>query len=195
MTKQDVAERSKQKGVSKNPFKARQVTAWESGSTGLDYRRLVEDVLPAYRIDDFDTFIDYCIPPTLADITVIEDAHFGAIPIAPGITNKAVGLGFLNNHRTRIDRVEFSGKAPAEPTSWAPHNGHEFVLVLEGSVVCELAANEHDTERFTRTLTEGQAIAFHSGLYHRFSNASETNRAKLVAAKPSHSRTAATKPN
>lgn len=190
LTARDVAVASKER--SQTPFRHGQVAKWETGSTGIDYRRLCEDILPAYGIEDFDTFIDYCQLPSMDDITVIEAADFARNPILHETICWFVRPNFLKNHRTRIDRVSFlPGKA--KPTPWGAHYGHEFVLVLEGAVKCEFAM-QPTGPRQTYTLTKGMAIAFHSQVFHCFYNDSETATAELVVAKPTHGGTADGKP-
>ena len=102
-----------------------------------------------------------------------------------------VAEDFLGEHRTRIDRVEFQAGTNSV-TRWNNHDGHEFVLILKGTVECEFAVGKNDA-RIQHTLSSGDAIAFPSGLYHRFWNASAEQEAMLVAAKPSNSRSAAFK--
>jgi hypothetical protein len=184
-----VAQRSKQH--SKNPFVRRQVNKWESGDSRLDYATLVNDILPAYQIEDFDTFVDYCRQPSLNDVVVIQASEFGHNPMAPGTVSHAVARAFLKEHRTRIDRVTFAAGAP-ESTSWAPHLGHEFVLVLKGTIKCEFAVGEFDDRREV-TLTDGMAVVFNSALFHRFSNGDNSRDAEIVVAKPTHAGTAADK--
>ncbi|MBU6402071.1 MAG: hypothetical protein KGS61_17270, partial [Verrucomicrobia bacterium] len=75
-------------------------------------------------------------------------------------------------------------------TPWGRHDGHEFVFVARGQVFCEFATSK-DGERKRYSLERGMAIAFHSALFHSFCNASDSEEAELVAAKPSHSDTAA----
>jgi hypothetical protein len=176
---------------SDNKFKSGQVTKWENGKSSFSYKKLVEVILPAYEIDDFDVFVDFCHPPSLTDIAVINTVDFTKSPIAPGTVAEYLTAGFLKDHRTRIDRVTFAANA-SEPTPWGRHDGHEFLLVLKGAVVCEFADREHD-ERKKYTLTTGMAVAFPSSLFHQVSNANKSEAAEIVAARPSRSGPAPTK--
>ena len=191
MTAEHVAAESRRKELGIRSFRRAQVNSWENGLTRISYTALVEQILPAYHIEDFDTFIDFCRVPSCDDITVINKDDFGKNPIAPGTIARSIGIDFLGNHRTRIDRVTFS-PGTKKPTRWAPHDGHEFVVVLKGSVTCEFAVEEHG-EIKAFTLDTDMAIMFPSALYHRFYNASNDVEAELVAAKPSFSGTAAAK--
>jgi len=185
-TAKKVADESRAKA--KKPFGQAQVNKWEKGTQTFTYRRLIQDIFPSYRIDDIDVFIDFCRHPGLEDVTVIKAEEFTRSPIADGAIDQYLNRGFLKSHRTRIDKVTFpKGKAPG--TSWGSHDGHEFVLVLRGAVTCEFAV-EVSGEKLIRTIAAGDAVAFPSALYHKFFNASETEEAELVAARPSRSGTA-----
>jgi mannose-6-phosphate isomerase-like protein (cupin superfamily) len=188
-TASDVATESRR---GNNAFSSGRVTKWESGKTGINYKRLVEDILPAYQIEDFDTFIDFCLPPSIDDITVFAEKDFGNNPIVPGIAVQSVSVGYLNKHRTRLDRVMFEpGKK--QQTSWAPHIGHEFLFVQKGAIVCEFAVEERGQKK-TVVIKAGMAVAFPSALFHSCYNNSDTESAELMVAKPSYSGTAGLKP-
>ena len=185
-----VAQESKRRG--KQEFSEGRVNKWEKGRTSFTYKQLEESILPAYRIDDFDIFVDFCRPPSLDDVTEIDAKSFTASPIAlDGAIDQYLNKGFLKAHRTRIDKVTFR-QGKGQTTPWGAHDGHEFVLVLQGSVNCEFAVTA-DGPRKSYTISEGGAIAFPSALFHKFSNASDSEPAVLVAARPSHSGIAANK--
>ncbi len=176
--------------LSKKAFAPLQVVRWEGGKQSFSYKRLVEDILPAYEIHDFDTFLDSCRCPSLDDVTVIPANSFTRSEIREGVRDFYVTKAFLekSQHRTRIDRVVFSA-GKQNTTDWGNHNGHEFVLVLKGVVTCEFAVNKRDC-RQPHTLTTGMAVVFPSSIFHRFANASDTEEAVLVVAKPTNGRTA-----
>lgn len=175
---------------SKNSFTHQQVGRWENATQTFTYKQLVEDILPAYQILDFDTFLDFCRGPSVEDVTFISADQFTPGHLSEGVDDFFVARPFLEKrqHRTRIDKVIFRpGKTNV--TKWGCHNGHEFVLVVKGAVVCEFAVNKKDTP-LTRTLTTDMAVVFTSSLFHRFGNASDTDDAVLVVAKPTNGRTA-----
>jgi hypothetical protein len=188
-TARDVAAESK---GGNNPFRATHVTKWETGKGSFSYKRLVEDILPAYHISDFDTFIDFCLPPSLEQISVFTETDFGNNPIVRGIVVRSVSVGYLNQHRTRLDSVTFApGQKPQ--TAWAAHAGHEFLFVQKGAIVCEFAMKEKD-DRKREVVKAGMAIAFPSSLFHSCSNYSDSEPAELMVAKPSYSEAAGLKP-
>jgi quercetin dioxygenase-like cupin family protein len=152
---------------------------------------LQQDILPSYHVDDFDLFVDFCKLPSLNDVTVIKEREFSRSPIADGAIDQYLDKGFLKAHRTRIDKVTF-GPGTDQSTRWGRHDGHEFVLVLKGSVNCEFALDS-GAEKKTFTIEAGDAVAFPSALFHRFVNASTSESAELVAARPSRSGIAANK--
>jgi quercetin dioxygenase-like cupin family protein len=190
-TAENVAMESKRKAT--KAFGKNQVAKWENGTSRLPYKRLVEDILPSYHIDDVDVFIDFCLPPSLDDVTVIKANDFTTSPIADGAIDQYLNTGFLKSHRTRIDKVTFQ-PGRTQSTPWGPHDGHEFVLVLRGEVVCEFAVQDSGDKKEFK-IAAGSAIAFPSALYHRFYNASDSEGAELVAARPSRSGIAARKPH
>jgi hypothetical protein len=156
------------------------IASWERGKS-FNYERLVKTVLPTYKIEDVDIFLDYCRVPRVSEIAVIEAIKFLPSLLEIGIESKHVNPDCLGENRTRIDVVSLKARTTSG-TPWTRHDGHEFVLVLIGKVACEFA-EESDGERTLHTLTKGMAIAFNSGLYHRFLNPFDED-AEVVAAKP-----------
>lgn len=151
LTELEIAKSSERRSAKK--FGPLQVGRWENSKQAFTYKRLIEDILPAYQIPNFDTFLDFCRPPSIEDVTVIEAGQFTPARLSDGVTDYFVAKPFLEKgqHRTRIDRVVFApGKSNI--TTWGRHEGHEFVLVLEGAVDCEFAVDE-DAPRKRHSLT------------------------------------------
>src|ERR1043165_8740306 len=73
LKQKDIAKRSVQLG---KKLKTQQVGRWERGDQPFTYKQLVEVILPAYEIPDWDTFLDSCRDPSLKDVTVIAAKQF-----------------------------------------------------------------------------------------------------------------------
>ena len=164
-------------------FTEQQASKWEHAQTSFTYEQLVDDILPAYKVADFDVFLDFCHHPTVSEVTHVT--QFVPDIIGEGAHVTFARPTFLAGHRTRIDIVTLD---PNASTTWKAHNGHEFVYVLDGEVVCEFAENLAG-ERHRQQVPKGTAIAFHSGLFHIFRNNGK-KKALLVAARPSCSSSA-----
>lgn len=173
---------------------AKQIGKWEKGTVAFTYKQLVEKILPAYRVEDFDLFIDFCGKPTLADVVIIPADHFTPFHITDHTIDYIVATDLVERTRTRIDRIKF-GPGTNQVTRWGAHGGHEFVLVLQGSVTCHFAEDNDVEHAKPYRLEAGMAISFPSRLFHKFANASESEGAELVAAKPSRSGVAGRKAN
>lgn len=179
----DIAKRSHTSGG--KPLTEDDVGHFERQKTQLNYDRLVKDILPAYGVADFDTFLDFCRGPSLADIRIIQTDDFSSSRITKGILDLHVSPDVLGPSRTRIDWITLE---PGSETSWGAHDGHEFVLVLVGTVKCEFASEEKGP-RQEHMLTRGMAVAFPGALFHRFLNPAQ-KPAKVVSGRPAHSGTA-----
>lgn len=167
--------------LSRKSFGVQQVRKWESGRQGFPFKRLAEDIFPAYAIDDWDSFLDLCIDPDLEEIVPIKQSQRemkSSIYTNAHFTPPEI----LGNIRTRVDVLRIP---PRGKTYWKQHKGHEFVLVMEGAVWCEFAKQE-DGERKRYDLDKGDAIAFPGALYHQFGNQNGTE-SLLVVGRPKSS--------
>lgn len=162
-----------------------QIKRWEKGEAAFTYQQLVEDIFPAYEVEDFDLFYDFCGKPKLSDVVLLKAQDFTPLSISERSIDIFTASAKLKNIRTRIDRIKFApGKD--QVTHWGPHAGHEFVYVLKGNVVCCVSEGRDENGAERHELTAGMAIAFPSRLFHKFVNNSD-EEAELVAAKPSGS--------
>ncbi len=177
----DIVEASKKNG---RPVAASTISLLENEGRGVSIDRLFQVIFPAYgiaEISDFDLFLDYCFAHSLKSIVIIRvkdrDIHN-----LHGTKEHLVAPNKLADNRSRISIIEIdSGKS----TVWQNHTGHEFLMVSKGTVHAEFAETS-DGEKESFVLKKGDAVAFPSVLYHRFSNP-EKRKAELTIARPTKS--------
>ncbi len=178
--------------LSRNSFEPAEVTRWEQGKTNFTYKRLVEDICPAYGITDIDIFLDFSYRPTISDVVCVRakdrSVHNGlfgqCLLVAPD---------FLKNNRTRVDFLELP---PNTITPWDHHQGHEYVYLITGKKVwCEFSEDREKKINFKRfELNPKDGIAFPSAIFHCFGNAG-TRPAQLFVARPTRSLPQGSKPS
>jgi mannose-6-phosphate isomerase-like protein (cupin superfamily) len=182
LTAADVVAKSKL--ASKKPVASSTISEIEKHGSGFSYKRLVEDILPAYGIDDigdFDLFLDYCVNSSLDTIVHIKDKDRGEVPFR-GTREYLTNPDALLGNRTRISVIEVE---PGQSTLWQRHEGHEYLMISKGTVFAEFAETLEGTKK-TFTLKTYDAIAFPSALYHRFENRG-SSLAELIVARPTKS--------
>ena len=110
---------------------------------------------------DVDLFLDYCLTPTLNDITIGTKK---VIEIAGTKTIRSESES-LGRNRTRLDYFKWSA---GSESPWGQHDGHEYLYVVKGHLEGQFAATDvPEPQRQVIQLEQGSGIAFPSRLFHR----------------------------
>lgn len=180
----EIAKKSKQGG--KKGFDTPTVAALEIRGKGCSLQRFLEEILPAYGIEDvtdFDLFLDYCFDHSLASIAVIKAKDIIDVKNLNGTREYLIHPDLLKGNRARISIITIERNGS---TVWQNHEGHEFLRISKGSIKAEFAEKETGGRKKTFLLEKGDALAFPSALYHCFANIGE-DEAELTIARPTKS--------
>jgi hypothetical protein len=133
-------------------------------------------------VRDFDLFIDYCREVSLEDVVVVKPHDRKGLAGALRGYDSLVPAEILGGNRTRLDIFRWLKDVGSV---WGAHEGHEFVHVLNGILMCEFGLDD-TAERKQYKLAKGDGIAFPSMLKHRFWNPGP-KRVEFAVARPTGS--------
>lgn len=174
----DVVKRSKT--VSKKPLKPSNLSNMENKGTGLSYKNLVENIFPAYQINDicdYDLFLDYCLAKSVESIAIVRSNERDSQTANPGTKELLIPPDMLKGNRARISIIEIDRD---RETVWQNHEGHEYLMIWKGQVTAEFSDSE-DGEKKKYKMSEGDGVAFNSAIHHRFINSGDRTAVMIVA--------------
>ena len=172
-----------------NKARVRELRRYERGEVAVPLPKLFQTVLPAYGIEtvnDFDLFLDRLFGMSNTEARVFKRDGISEIR-AEHVTTHQVDPRGLFPHRTRVDVHTIRA---GQQTQWRSHGGHEYVLVLDGTVDCEVSETEHGV-RTTHSLRQGEIIALPNFVWHTIRNSGRGD-ARVAVARPSKSPTTTT---
>lgn len=160
------------------PITENVIRKWEKNLASPSYEKVVNEILPAYKVDDVFQFIcAECYPNKIEEnIIFIQRCEHSEINTL-GMKFHFVVPEILNNHPIRIDQCVLS---PTVTTKVEKNSGHEYILVIDGGL--KIHFNFDEIEK-SFVLQAGDAIAFQSCLPHWIENPTE-KESKFVIARP-----------
>jgi len=118
-------------------------------------------------------FFEYCRTPSLDDVIYEQkDAWCKDVPSdedgADGCEVYFLQKSIKESCPVRVDHVQIKAGGS---TGWGPHDGYEFIYVSEAKLL-RFTIGESEDESLAKTydVTDGEAIAFPSSLWHRIEN-------------------------